>query len=140
MRVLSLSGAQNFQFPASDTPLWLVEFYTLFYTLELDTFNPDRLIWISNVESYNFLLIPLFFSHRQFYTMNCAQNLKFPGFSDCWTVWVSPNATRYWLSYLHFCRYKLKIKLILILTKREDQALISIFTILKFSAQSRIYF
>ena len=30
-------------------------------TLELDTFNPDRLIWISNVDTFNFLLNPFFF-------------------------------------------------------------------------------
>ena len=30
-------------------------------TLELDTFNSDRLILISNVETFDFLLNPLFF-------------------------------------------------------------------------------
>ena len=31
-------------------------------TLELDTLNPDRLILISNKDTFNFLLNPLFFS------------------------------------------------------------------------------
>ena len=29
-------------------------------TVEVDTFSPDRLIWISNVATFNFLLNPLF--------------------------------------------------------------------------------
>ena len=40
-----------------------------------------------------------------------------------------------WLNFIHFSGYKYKIKLVSILWKREDQALISISTILKFSAQ-----
>ena len=40
-----------------------------------------------------------------------------------------------WLNFIHFLGYKYKIKLVSILRKREDQALISISTILKFSAQ-----
>ena len=40
-----------------------------------------------------------------------------------------------WLNFIHFLGYKYKIKLVSILWKREDQALISISTILKFSAQ-----
>ena len=39
-----------------------------------------------------------------------------------------------WLDFIHFSRYK--IRLVSILRKREDQALISISTILKFSAQA----
>ena len=41
----------------------------------------------------------------------------------------------YWLNFIHFSGYKLKIKLILRLIKRGDQALISISAILEFSAQ-----
>ena len=41
-----------------------------------------------------------------------------------------------WLNFIHFLGYKYKIILVSILRKREDQALISISTILKFSAQS----
>ena len=41
-----------------------------------------------------------------------------------------------WLNCIHFSGYKYKIKLVSILRKREDRALISISTILKFSAQS----
>ena len=58
IEVFSLNGAQSSNFPASDwlfgilhPPLWLVELETL----EFDTLNPDRLIWISTVETYDFL-------------------------------------------------------------------------------------
>ena len=43
-----------------------------------------------------------------------------------------------WLNFIHFTGNKLKNKLILRLIKTEDLALISIFTILKFSALIRI--
>ena len=39
-----------------------------------------------------------------------------------------------WLNFIHFSGYKYKIRLVSILRKREDQALISISTILRFSA------
>ena len=39
-----------------------------------------------------------------------------------------------WLNFIHFSGYKYKIRLVSIVRKREDQALISISTILKFSA------
>ena len=39
-----------------------------------------------------------------------------------------------WLNFIHFSGYKCKIRLVSILRKRKDQALISISTILKFSA------
>ena len=39
-----------------------------------------------------------------------------------------------WLDFMHFSGYKYKIRLVSILRKREDQPLISISTILKFSA------
>ena len=42
-----------------------------------------------------------------------------------------------WLNFLHFSGYKYKIRLVSILRKREDHALISISTILKFSALFR---
>jgi len=48
---------------------------------------------------------------------------------------LSASYTRLWLvEFLHFSRYKYRIKLVSILRQREDQALISISTILKFSA------
>ena len=40
-----------------------------------------------------------------------------------------------WLNFIHFPGYKYKIRLVSILKKREDQALISISTVLKFSAR-----
>ena len=39
-----------------------------------------------------------------------------------------------WLNFIHFSGYKYQIKLVSILRKSEDQALISISTIIKFSA------
>ena len=39
-----------------------------------------------------------------------------------------------WLNFIHFSEYKYQIRLVSILRKREDQALISKSTILKFSA------
>ena len=41
-----------------------------------------------------------------------------------------------WLNFIHLSGYKYKIRLVSILRKREDQALISISTILKFSDQT----
>ena len=40
-----------------------------------------------------------------------------------------------WLNFIHFSGYMYKIRLVSKLRKREDQALISISTILKFLAQ-----
>ena len=45
-----------------------------------------------------------------------------------------------WLNFIHVSGYKYKIRLVSILRKREDQALISISTILKFSAQFTFFF
>ena len=44
-----------------------------------------------------------------------------------------------WLNFIHFSGYKYKIRLVSILRKREDHALISITTILKFSAKVNDY-
>ena len=42
-----------------------------------------------------------------------------------------------WLNFIHFLGYKYKIRFVSILRKREDQAFISISTILKFTAQNK---
>ena len=44
-----------------------------------------------------------------------------------------------WSNFIHFLGNKYEIRLVSILRKREDQALISISTILKFSAQVAIF-
>ena len=80
-------------------------------TLKFDITNPDRLIWISNVDTFNFFLNPL---------LNGAQSFNFSGLSD-WLFWFLQTPL-YWLSYTHFCWYK----------KRRSSN-VSIFTILKFS-------
>ena len=56
-------------------------------TLELDTVNPDCLIWISNVDTFNFLLNPHFFSLFGYLSFVWPMrvhslNFKFLGFSD----------------------------------------------------------
>ena len=43
-----------------------------------------------------------------------------------------------WLNFIHFLGYKYKIRLVSILRKRKNQALISISTILKFSALNHL--
>ena len=45
-----------------------------------------------------------------------------------------------WLNFIQFLGYKYKIRLVSILRKRENQALISISIILKFSAQIKFLF
>ena len=62
------------------------------------------------MDTFDFLLNPLFFWYRE-------KNQK-------------PD----WLNFTHFSEYKYKIKLVSRLRKREDLALISISTILKFQA------
>ena len=57
--------------------------------------------------------------------LNGAQNFKFIG---------SIYTTHDWLNFIHFSGYKYKIRLVSIKGQREGQALISISTILKFSA------
>ena len=112
----------------------------------MDTFNPECFIQISNVNTFNFLLNPLslwisvlcFTNESTVHSLNGTQNLNFSGFSDWLFRFLQMPLN--WLSYIKFCWYKLKIKLILKLTKNEDQALISISTILKFSAQFINYY
>ena len=43
-----------------------------------------------------------------------------------------------WLNFIHFSRYKYKIWLVSIIGKRENQELMSLSTILKFSALDKI--
>ena len=52
---------------------------------------------------------------------------------------LSASYTRLWLNFIHFSGYKYKIRLVSTLRKREDKALISMSTILKFSARSNKY-
>ena len=63
--------------------------------------------------------------------LNGAQNFKFTGF-------YKPCSD--WLNFIDFSGYKYKIRLVSILRKREDQALISISTILTFSARDKFAF
>ena len=74
-------------------------------TLELDTFNLNHLIWISNVNTFNFLLNQLFFlfSPCQFPTNESSPikwRAKFQNLQLLWlAVLVSPNPTWLFESY-----------------------------------------
>jgi len=80
--------------------------------LEWDILNPDYLIWVSNWHTFDFLLNPFFHGYK----------IK----------------TRFFklASSSHVSVFNLKIRLVTILRKREDQALILVSTILQFSAQN----
>ena len=83
-------------------------------TLELNIVNPDRLIWISNLDTFNFLLNPLFlfqYSNRwEFIDLH----VKFPIFpaSVDWLFQIL-HTPLYWLNFTCFSGYKLQIKLVL---------------------------
>ena len=96
--------------------------------------NPHYLIWLSNGHTCDFLLKPFFLGYSR-------EKLK-TGFSklESYLKWHAKfqiigfiNATLIgWILYT----FQYKIRLVSILRKREDQALISISTILKVSAQN----
>ena len=82
---------------------------------------------------------------------NGAQNFKSLGiwFSNLFPLFLRkctfkpyffPEPTKYWLNFIRFLEYKYKIRLVSILRKRKDQALISKSTILKFPAQFSSHF
>ena len=87
-------------------------------TLEWDTFIPHFLIQISNLDTFNFLLNPLFFGWRAKFQIS--------------QLLIRDSD---WLNFIHFSGYKYKIRLVSRLRKRKYQALISISTIRKFAAQ-----
>ena len=111
-------------------------------TLEWDTFNPDCLIRISNVDTFYFLLNPFLFGYSTeksktgFWKLR--ESLPFLYINLEWRAkcQISRLLIRDtdWLNFIHFSGYKYKIRLVSLLRKREDQALITISTILKFSA------
>ena len=90
--------------------------YTELKTLEWDILNPHYLIWVSNGHTFDFLL-----------------NLKWRAKFQIYRLHIRDSD---WLDFIHFSGYKYKVRLVSISIKREDQALISISTILKFSAQN----
>ena len=110
--------------------------------LESDTLNPDRLIWISNVNIFNCLLhslfslffeipIPDFDQWELILSLKGAQKFQFPGLRLA--LRDSAYDTLLVKCYQLFWKQTLKIRLILRLIKRGDQALISISTVLKCS-------
>jgi len=84
--------------------------------LELDTFNPDCLIYISNVDTFNFLFNPLLnlsFWISVLCLTNESQLIK-------WQFLQTPIDWLSYIKYILFCWVKFRIKLILKLTKREN--------------------
>ena len=66
-------------------------------TLGSDTFNPDRLIWISNVDTFNLLLNPLFFlffSPCQFPTNESSLIQCRAKFQISWLHWLAVPVSR----------------------------------------------
>ena len=97
--------------------------------LPLDTLNPDCLIYVPNVGTFDFLLILSFGPMRVLSLIFARAKFKMS-----WLlIGCSAFSKRHsdWLNFIHFPGYRLKIKIILRLIKRGDQALISISTILK---------
>ena len=110
--------------------------------------NPDCLIRISNVDTFNFLLNPLFFGYSTenqkslflnlrvrpyrlliLILIKCEKSIKW-----CAKFLISRLLIRPcdWRNFIYFLGYKHKIRLVSRLRKREDQALISLSTVLKF--------
>ena len=95
------------------------------------------------MDSYNFILNPLIFGYSTeksktgFFKIR--ESLPFLYINLKWRAkfQISRLLIRDsdWLNFIHFSGYKYKIRLVSRLRKREDQALISISTILKFPAQ-----
>ena len=87
------------------------------------------------IRSFSFFYFRCQFSTNESSLIKWRAKFLIFDFSD-WLFWFL-QYTLDSLNYTHFCTYKLKIKLILKLRKREDQALIQISKIIKFSAQGR---
>ena len=110
--------------------------------------NPDYLIWVSNGHTFDFLLKPFFLGYSRGKSItDFFLNLRVPPISVNNLKWLTKFQIYQldildsdWLNFYHFSGYKYKIRLVLILRKREDHALISISTILKFSAQITLLF
>jgi len=112
-------------------------------TLEWDILNLDYLIWVSNGHTFDFLLNPFFlgYSREKWKTVFIKIreslpflyiNLKLRANLKIYRLRIRDSD---WMDFIHFSGYKYKIRLVSISIKREDQTLISISTILKFSAQ-----
>ena len=117
------------------TMLFLTSFKSELKPIELDTLNTNCYICISTVECghlwflLNALFSPLFWIYTEFRPIMQSSLIKWRAKYQI-SLFLIPD----WLNFIHFSVCKLKIILILRLIKRGDQALISISTILKFSA------
>jgi len=111
-------------------------FLTQLKTLYLDILNLNihcGHFWFLLIRSFSlFLDTPAEFWPMRVLSINGVQNFKFTGFLLAIRFLIRHSD---WLNFRHFPGYKLKIKIILRLTKNLDQAVISISTIQKFSAQ-----
>ena len=109
-------------------------------TLEWDILNPDYFTWVSNGNTFDFLLKPFFLGYREKSKIRESLpflyiNLKWRAKFQIYRLHIRDSD---WLDFMHFSGYKYKIRLVSRSIKREDQALISISTILKFSAHGFI--
>ena len=85
----------------------------------------------------------IFFLNRSFLDIvekNQKPVFKIREFLTFLNIIILNGAQNFKLFFKHFLGYKYEIRLGLILRKREDQALISISTILKFSALKKKHF
>ena len=96
-------------------------------TLKWDTINPDCLIRISNVDTFDFLLNPLFFGYSTEKSKTGFLNSESFPFLYIYLKWCAKFQTyrllirdSNWLNFIHFSGYKYKIKLVLRSRKRED--------------------
>ena len=70
-------------------------------TLEFDTLNPDRLIWISNLDTFDFLLNPLFLYLYMIPTNDSSLinwRVKFQIFPACDWLYRVLHTLLYWLN------------------------------------------
>ena len=108
-------------------------------TLEWDILNPDYLIWVSNVHTFNFLLL------KHHYFSDIVEKNQKPVFLILrvppvsvynlkWHVKFQINRLLIcdsdWLNFIHFSGYKVSLD---IKKKRGSSIIFSISTILKFS-------
>jgi len=102
-------------------------------------------LWVSDIQTFDFLLKPFFLGYSReksktgFSILENRDSLPFMYINLEWRAKFQ-NYRLYirdsdWLNFIHFSGYKYKIRLVSIIGKWEDQAWISISTILKFSAQ-----
>ena len=116
--------------------------------LEWDILYSDYLIWVSNGHTFDFLLKPFFlgYSREKSTTVffKIRESLPFLYINLKWSakfqIFRIHTHDSDWLNFIHFSECKYKIRLVSILRKREDQALISISTDKVFCSDERKFY